>query len=103
MGLHLLADRGQLDWDAPVASYWPGFAKARKAEITVRVLAKHQAGLPYLDVPLTLAQCADPAEAPRGLGPPATQSPAGAPGARRCRETKVCFRQGPRRQRRAWR
>lgn len=65
MALHLLADRGQLDWDAPVATYWPGFAKAGKGEITVRVLTNHEAGLPYLDVPLTLAQCADPAEAPR--------------------------------------
>jgi CubicO group peptidase (beta-lactamase class C family) len=26
MALALLAGRGQLDWDAPVASYWPGFA-----------------------------------------------------------------------------
>ena len=55
MGLHLLADRGQLDWDAPVAEHWPGFAANGKAAITARMLVNHQAGLPFLDAPLTLA------------------------------------------------
>jgi CubicO group peptidase (beta-lactamase class C family) len=61
MGLALLADRGLLEWDAPVATYWPGFAQAGKAAITCRVLANHQAGLCALDEPLTLADCVDPA------------------------------------------
>jgi CubicO group peptidase (beta-lactamase class C family) len=45
-------DRGRLDYDAPVASYWPEFAAAGKAAITVRQLLSHQAGLPLLRAPL---------------------------------------------------
>lgn len=42
---HLLADRGRLDLDAPVAAYWPEFAAAGKAAIPVRDLLSHRAGL----------------------------------------------------------
>jgi CubicO group peptidase (beta-lactamase class C family) len=42
---HLLADRGLLDLDAPVARYWPEFATAGKATIPVRMLLSHTAGL----------------------------------------------------------
>jgi CubicO group peptidase (beta-lactamase class C family) len=45
---HLLADRGRLEIDAPVARYWPEFAAAGKSAITVRQLLSHQAGLPTL-------------------------------------------------------
>jgi CubicO group peptidase (beta-lactamase class C family) len=51
---HLLASRGQLDLDAPVARYWPEFAAAGKDEIPVRLLLNHQAGLPAIDQPLPL-------------------------------------------------
>jgi CubicO group peptidase (beta-lactamase class C family) len=53
---HLLAQRGQLDLDAPVAEYWPEFAAAGKANIPVRWLLSHQAGLPVLDRPVPLQQ-----------------------------------------------
>ena len=43
---HRLADRGELDLDAPVARYWPEFAAAGKESIPVRFLLNHQAGLP---------------------------------------------------------
>ncbi len=43
--LHVLADRGQLDYDAPVARYWPEFARAGKERITVREVLCHRAGL----------------------------------------------------------
>jgi len=43
--LHLLVDRGLLDYDDPVATYWPEFAQAGKERITVRHLLCHQAGL----------------------------------------------------------
>ena len=33
---HLLASRGLLDYDQPVAAYWPEFAAAGKERITVR-------------------------------------------------------------------
>jgi CubicO group peptidase (beta-lactamase class C family) len=48
----LLADRGKLDYEAPVATYWPGFAR-RKERITVRTLLGHRGGLP-LDRALTI-------------------------------------------------
>ena len=43
--LHLLADRGQLDYDTPVADYWPQFAQGGKERITVRHVLTHSAGL----------------------------------------------------------
>jgi CubicO group peptidase (beta-lactamase class C family) len=41
----LIADRGELDFDAPVARYWPEFAAAGKADIKVSHLMAHSAGL----------------------------------------------------------
>ena len=41
----LLADRGELDFDAPVARYWPEFAAAGKAGVKVSQLMSHSAGL----------------------------------------------------------
>ncbi|WP_054811272.1 serine hydrolase domain-containing protein [Nocardia arizonensis] len=43
--LHRFAERGALDYDAPVARYWPEFAAAGKDRITVRELLSHRAGL----------------------------------------------------------
>lgn len=48
----LLADRGQLDLDAPVARYWPEFATAGKGRVLVRHLLAHTAGLPHWDGPV---------------------------------------------------
>ncbi len=45
----MLADAGRIDLDAPVAAYWPEFGQAGKAEIPVRWILSHQAGLPYPD------------------------------------------------------
>lgn len=53
---HLLAQRGQLDLDAPVVQYWPEFGAAGKERIPVRWLLSHQAGLPFVDGPLTFEQ-----------------------------------------------
>ena len=50
---HLLAQRGELDLDAPVVQYWPEFGGAGKDQIPVRWLLSHQAGLPVIDSPLT--------------------------------------------------
>lgn len=36
---------GRLDYDAPVAAYWPDFAQAGKAAVTVAEALSHQAGL----------------------------------------------------------
>jgi CubicO group peptidase (beta-lactamase class C family) len=43
--LHMLADRGQLDYDAPVAKYWPAFGQNGKDRITVAQAMSHQGGL----------------------------------------------------------
>ncbi|WP_413757952.1 serine hydrolase domain-containing protein [Streptomyces sp. MMBL 11-3] len=51
---HMLAERGALDLDAPVAKYWPEFAANGKADIPVRWLLSHQAGLIALDQPVPL-------------------------------------------------
>jgi CubicO group peptidase (beta-lactamase class C family) len=49
-----LIERGLLDPDAPVASYWPEFAAAGKGEIPVRWVLSHRAGLAAIDADLTL-------------------------------------------------
>jgi CubicO group peptidase (beta-lactamase class C family) len=49
---HLLAASGQLDWERPVATYWPEFAQAGKEGIPVRYLLTHQSGLAGIDRPL---------------------------------------------------
>jgi len=51
---HMLAQEGKLDFDAPVAEYWPEFAAQGKAKIPVRWLFSHQAGLAAIDRPLGL-------------------------------------------------
>ncbi|MER6029579.1 serine hydrolase domain-containing protein [Streptomyces sp. NPDC001851] len=56
---HLLADRGLLDLDAPVAAYWPEFAAAGKDKVLVRHLLSHRAGLPGLREPHSLADLYD--------------------------------------------
>lgn len=49
---HVLASRGRLDLDAPVAQYWPEFAAHGKEAITVAMLLSHQAGLPAFSEPI---------------------------------------------------
>ncbi|WP_043666359.1 EstA family serine hydrolase [Streptomyces xylophagus] len=56
---HILADRGLLDLDAPVATYWPEFAAAGKENVLVRHLLSHRAGLAGLREPHSLAQLYD--------------------------------------------
>ena len=56
---HILADRGLLDLDAPVAAYWPEFAAGGKESVLVRHLLSHRAGLAGLREPHTPAQLYD--------------------------------------------
>lgn len=53
--LHLVED-GVLELDEPVATYWPEFAQHGKAEVTLRHVLAHRAGVPLVDAPLTLQQ-----------------------------------------------
>jgi len=52
--LHMLAERGLLDFNAPVATYWPEFAANGKGDITVAMALSHQAGVPLFqnDLPV---------------------------------------------------
>ncbi|WP_405681409.1 MULTISPECIES: serine hydrolase domain-containing protein [unclassified Streptomyces] len=55
----LLHQRGLLDLDAPVASYWPEFKAGGKEKTLVRDLLAHRAGVPALDRGLTVAEASD--------------------------------------------
>src|SRR6201995_3554941 len=47
----MLAERGQLDVDAPVAQYWPEFAASGKEGVLVRHLMSHSSGVSGLEQP----------------------------------------------------
>jgi CubicO group peptidase (beta-lactamase class C family) len=48
----LLADRGELDLHAPVATYWPGFEAAGKERVTTAHLLGHTSGLSAWQQPM---------------------------------------------------
>lgn len=43
--VHQLADRGELDLQAPVAHYWPQFGQAGKQDITLAMVMSHRSGV----------------------------------------------------------
>jgi len=49
VGLHRLIERSEADYDDPVRKHWPGFADpgTQKADITIRHVLSHTAGIPY--------------------------------------------------------
>jgi CubicO group peptidase (beta-lactamase class C family) len=53
---NLLAQRGELDLDAPVTQYWPEFGQCGKESIPVRWLLAHRAGLATIDKQLALEE-----------------------------------------------
>ena len=55
----MLADRGLLDFDAPVATYWPEFAAGGKEHLPVKYLFSHTAGLSGWDPALIGPELAD--------------------------------------------
>ena len=50
--VYLLQERGRLDWDDPVAKFWPAFGRHGKDAVTIRHLLSHQGGFP--DTPADL-------------------------------------------------
>lgn len=46
-----LVDAGELDYAAPVATWWPGFARAGKGAITLEQVMAHRAGLNGFSAP----------------------------------------------------
>jgi len=79
MTLAIANARGWLDYDAPVARYWPEFAQNAKAAITVRQLLGHEAGLVFVDENLSLEKLRDLDYLARVL---ARQTPSWTPGSR---------------------
>jgi CubicO group peptidase (beta-lactamase class C family) len=49
LAAHLLASRGLLDYEAPVARYWPEFSANGKTSITVRQALGHRTSLAFID------------------------------------------------------
>jgi CubicO group peptidase (beta-lactamase class C family) len=73
----LLHQRGQIDLDAPIGTYWPEFKAAGKERVVVRQLLSHRAGLPVLDRPLTPTEASDGVSGPARI---AAQCPVWEPG-----------------------
>ena len=59
LSLLLLIDRGLVELDAPVAAYWPDFAAAGKAHVTVREAMSHRGGVPGFAPPLSFVSQGD--------------------------------------------
>ena len=55
----MLADRGLVDLDAPVAAYWPEFAANGKEPVLVRHLMSHSSGVSGWDAPFALTDMYD--------------------------------------------
>lgn len=79
LAVAVAASRGLISYDAKVADYWPEFAQAGKAAVTVRQLLSHQAGLSAIRPRLTMDDLADPTTMSAKL---AGQVPAWTPGTR---------------------
>ena len=79
LAIALAVSRGLFGYDDKVADHWPEFAQAGKADVTVRQLLGHQAGLCVLKPAPTVQDVADPARLSPML---AAQKPAWPPGTR---------------------
>ena len=49
LSVHILADRGQIDLDDPVAKYWPEFAQKGKDTVKIRHIISHYCGVCFND------------------------------------------------------
>jgi len=59
VALHLQAARGLVDYDAPIARYWPEFAANGKQGMTVRHVLHHRSGLWHMPPDVTPERMAD--------------------------------------------
>ncbi len=78
--VHRLAERGLVDYEAPVADYWPEFAAAGKADARVWHLMSHSVGLPGVD-PESGVTARDLLYADRHVAALAAMAPVWTPGA----------------------
>jgi CubicO group peptidase (beta-lactamase class C family) len=78
LGVHLLAERGKLALDDPVATYWPEFGQRGKHGITVRHVLQHRGGLPVArGMPLDALLMTDWAASVRAIEQAAAAYPPG--------------------------
>ena len=56
---HLQAERGLVEYDAPVARYWPEYGAAGKEGITLEQVLSHRAGVPQLPEGTTVDDMCD--------------------------------------------
>jgi CubicO group peptidase (beta-lactamase class C family) len=59
LAVHVQAARGRLDYDAPLAHYWPEYAAHGKDAITVRHVLTHRAGVPEMPADVTPERLGD--------------------------------------------
>ncbi len=57
--LHQLADRGEVELQAPVARYWPEFGQAGKQDITLAMVLSHRSGAIGPRQPMSWQQVTD--------------------------------------------
>jgi CubicO group peptidase (beta-lactamase class C family) len=57
--VHQLADTGRLNYDDPVAKFWPAFGQKGKDRITIAQAMSHQAGLHYMPQPFRVEHITD--------------------------------------------
>ncbi|KAI8065662.1 beta-lactamase/transpeptidase-like protein [Gongronella butleri] len=55
-----LVGQGLLDYDAPIATYWPEFAQGNKEQVTVGELVQYKGGVGFFEEPLPYAIASDP-------------------------------------------
>jgi CubicO group peptidase (beta-lactamase class C family) len=77
----VLADRGLVDLDAPVADHWPEFAAAGKEKVLLRHVLGHTSGLPTWHEPVRTEQLFDWSTMTALLAEQAPSSPPGQVGA----------------------
>jgi CubicO group peptidase (beta-lactamase class C family) len=53
VALHIQAERGLIDYEAPIARYWPEFAANGKDKATVRDALSHRLGIPQMPTGVT--------------------------------------------------
>lgn len=77
--INRLVERGVLEWDAPLARWWPEFAAHGKGGITIRHVLAHTAGMEAMPTRAAMAEIADWESMCRSLE---AATPTSAPGER---------------------
>ena len=57
--LHIQAERGLIDYDQPIARYWPEYGTNGKEKTTVRDALTHRAGVPQMPAGMTPEKICD--------------------------------------------